>query len=271
MASIGIFDSGYGGLTIFKSIVNLLPQYNYIYLGDNARAPYGNRDFETVYQFTLQAVKWLFEQDCDLVILACNTASAKALRSIQQKDLIHFNSNKRVLGVIRPTAEVLANYSKTKHVGILGTLGTVRSQSYLIEIAHFAPEIKVVQHACPLWVPLIEAHQHKSTEALEVFRNDIETLFKEDSQIDTLLLACTHYPLVKNIIQKFVPENVTIVSQDELVANSLNDYLKRHAEMEGQMDRNGKQLFFTTGDTADFEAHTQLFFGKEIKAYKAEL
>lgn len=271
MASIGIFDSGYGGLTIFKSIRAQIPGYNYIYLGDNARAPYGNRTFETVYEYTWQCVQWLFNQGCDLVILACNTASAKALRSIQQKDLPKNFSGKRVLGVIRPTAEIIGEMSKTKHIGILGTQGTIQSESYLIEIDHFFPELKVVQHACPLWVPLIESNNLASDEALAIIKADVEKVLEQDDKIDTLLLACTHYPLIKDKIQQFVPKNVTIVGQDELVANSLVDYLQRHPEMEIKLAKDGQRSFFTTGDARDFEAHTLMFFGSQIAATQVDL
>ncbi len=266
MPSIGIFDSGYGGLTIFKAIRTLMPEYNYVYLGDNARAPYGNRSFETVYEYTWQSVRWLFDQGCDLVILACNTASAKALRNIQQNDLQKNFPAKRVLGVIRPTAEEIGNYSKSNHIGILGTNGTVQSGSYLIEIEHYFPDLVVTQHACPLWVPLIEANDLKSDLSLSIIKNDIETILQQDAQIDTLLLACTHYPLIKDIIQQFVPPHVNIISQDTLVAASLKDYLQRHPEIEENLAKSEQKLFFTTGDAADFEAHTLMFFDKKIEA-----
>ncbi|RQO30129.1 glutamate racemase [Taibaiella sp. KBW10] len=266
MASIGIFDSGYGGLTVFKAIVAKMPDYNYIYLGDNARAPYGNRSFETVYQYTLECVQWLFDAGCDLVILACNTASAKALRTIQQNDLPKIGPEKRVLGVIRPTAEIIHQYSRTNHIGILGTSGTVASNSYVIEMAHFAPEIQVSQHACPLWVPLVEANAYQTDAAKLIIRSDVEQLLLADKAIDTILLACTHYPILKPIIQQFVPESVNIISQGELVADSLEAYLKRHSETETGVDRKGDMLFYTTGEVSDFEAHASLFFGKDIKA-----
>lgn len=266
MASIGIFDSGYGGLTVFKSIAARMPEYNYIYLGDNARAPYGNRSFETVYEYTLECVEWLFAAGCDLVILACNTASAKALRTIQQHDLPHMGSHKRVLGVIRPTAEVVGLHSRSRHIGILGTMGTVQSESYLIEIKNFAPEMEVTQHACPLWVPLVEANAYQTEAAQLIIRSDVTQLLQQDDKIDAILLACTHYPILTPILQQFVPDSVSIISQGELVADSLADYLRRHPEMEARIDQKGEELFFTTGDAVDFEAHASLFFGKEIKA-----
>lgn len=266
MASIGIFDSGYGGLTVFKSIAARMPEYNYIYLGDNARAPYGNRSFETVYEYTLECVEWLFAAGCELVILACNTASAKALRTIQQHDLPRMNTSKRVLGVIRPTAEVIGNHSETGHIGVLGTVGTVQSEFYLIEIRNFAPDMEVTQHACPLWVPLVEANAYQTEAAQLIIRNDVKLLLEQDEQIDAILLACTHYPILTPILQQFVPESVKIISQGALVADSLADYLRRHPEIEQKVDRKGEELFFTTGDAGDFEAHASLFFGKDISA-----
>lgn len=271
MASLGIFDSGYGGLTVFKAIRELMPEYDYLYLGDNARAPYGNLSFETVYEYTLECVTWLFEQGCDLVILACNTASAKALRNIQQKVLPERFPGKKLLGVIRPTAEIIGNFTEQKHIGILGTEGTVQSGSYLIEIDRFYPELKVVQHACPLWVPLIEANNYASDEALAIIKSDIEAILKEDEKIDLLLLACTHYPLIKDQIQQFLPEHVNIISQDVLVAESLKDYLERHPEVESKLKKTEDKQFFTTGDPSDFEAHTFMFFGKNIEAQQVKL
>ena len=266
MASIGIFDSGYGGLTVFKSIAARMPEYNYIYLGDNARAPYGNRSFETVYEYTLECVEWLFAAGCELVILACNTASAKALRTIQQHDLPGMNTTKRVLGVIRPTAEVIGSHSTTGHIGILGTVGTVQSESYRIEIRNFAPDMVVTQHACPLWVPLVEANAYQTEAAQLIIRNDVKLLLEQDDKIDAILLACTHYPILTPILQQFVPDSVKIISQGALVADSLADYLQRHPEIEQKVDRKGAELFFTTGDAGDFEAHASLFFGKDINA-----
>ena len=268
---IGVFDSGYGGLTILKEIVNSLPGYDYLYLGDNARSPYGTRSFETVYEYTLQCVKWFFEQGCSLVILACNTASAKALRSIQQNDLAGIDPSKRVLGVIRPTSEVIGQYSQTGHVGVLGTTGTVQSGSYLIEIGKFFPQIQVTQEACPMWVPLVENNEYLSPGADYFVKKHIDNLFKKDAQIDALLLACTHYPLLMDKIRQFVPDHVAVISQGKIVADSLAAYLSRHPELDSQCTKNGDRKFFTTGETADFNQHASLFFGREITADKLVL
>jgi len=263
---IGIFDSGFGGLTVFRAIADKLPQYDYIYLGDSGRAPYGNRSFETVYQYTLECVKWFFRQGCPLVILACNTASAKALRSIQQNDLPRIAPGKRVLGVIRPTAEVIGDFSKTKKVGILGTNGTVRSESYLNEIARFFPEVQVFQQACPLWVPFIENGDYKNDGVDAFIQKDLEKLFAQAKAIDTILLACTHYPLLEAKIRKFLPENIRLISQGKIVAEGLKDYLQRHPEMEQQVSRHHEKRFFTTDSTGDFEEHATTFFGEKVNA-----
>ncbi|HRD58822.1 MAG TPA: glutamate racemase, partial [Ferruginibacter sp.] len=217
-APIGVFDSGYGGLTILKAIVNELPQYDYLYLGDNARAPYGPRSFEQVYEYTLQAVEWFFKQGCPLVILACNTASAKALRTIQQNNLEKLAPGKRVLGVIRPTSEVIGNFSKTGHIGVLGTKGTVLSESYLIEIEKFFPAIKVSQEACPMWVPLIENGEYQKPGADYFVKQHIENLLQKDDKIDTIVLACTHYPLLINKIKQFTPQRIQVIDQGKIVA-----------------------------------------------------
>lgn len=222
---IGVFDSGYGGLTVLKEIVKKLPQYDYLYLGDNARAPYGNRSFETVYHYTLQCVEWFFEQGCSLVILACNTASAKALRTIQQNDLPKIAPGKRVLGVIRPTAEIIGTFSETKSVGVLATNGTVVSQSYPMETAKFFPKLKVYQEACPMWVPLIESNEHNSQGADFFVKKNLANLFLKGKNIDVVLLACTHYPLLKEKIEEYLPVGVKLISQGEIVADSLVDYL----------------------------------------------
>ncbi len=224
---IGVFDSGYGGLTVLKEIVKQLPQYDYIYLGDNARAPYGTRSFETVYEYTLECVQHLFSMGCELVILACNTASAKALRNIQQKDLPYIAPQKRVLGVIRPTTEIVGKYSKSGHVGVLGTTGTIASNSYPIEIEKFYPSIKVVQEACPMWVPLVENNEFESEGADFYIEKNLHNLLSKDSQIDTIILGCTHYPLLINKIKKHLPDTITLLSQGEIVATSLTDYLTR--------------------------------------------
>lgn len=266
MNPIGIFDSGYGGLTVFRSIAEKLPGYDYIYLGDNGRAPYGDRSFETVYQYTLDAVRWFFDQGCPLVILACNTASAKALRTIQQHDLPAFGPEKRVLGVIRPTAEIIGRFSKSKSVGILGTNGTVNSLSYPTEIAHYYPELKVFQHACPLWVPFVENGAYEN-EGIDYFiQQDLEELFKQSATMDTVLLACTHYPLLEKKIRKFLPQNVYLLSQGPIVADSLGDYLDRHPEMGKKISRSGHKSFFTTDAVSDFELHGRLFFGQALHA-----
>ena len=229
---IGVFDSGYGGLTVLKEITAKLPQYDYIYLGDNGRAPYGNRSFETIYQYTWQCVQWFFAQGCPLVVLACNTASAKALRSIQQKDLPMYASDKKVLGVIRPTTEVIGNYSKNKKVGILATNGTVESQSYPIEIHKFFPDVKVYQLACPIWVPLVENNEYKNDGADYFIEKNIKQIMMQDAGIDTILLACTHYPLLIDKIKKYLPAGVTVIAQGEIAAASLAAYLQRHTEIE---------------------------------------
>jgi len=269
--SIGVFDSGYGGLTILKEIVNHLPQYNYLYLGDNARAPYGNRSFETVYQYTLQCVKWFFEQGCPLVILACNTASAKALRTIQQNDLNKIDASKRVLGVIRPTTEVIGNYSLTKHIGIFGTSGTIQSNSYEIEIEKFFPEVKVFQQACPMWVPLVENNEHHS-EGADFFVNEyMQALLQQSDKIDTILLACTHYPLLLDKIRTYAPADIKIISQGEIVAKSLSNYLYRHPEIENSCLKEAKLEFFTTDSIQDFDAHAAYFFDNKVKSRHIDL
>jgi len=265
---IGVFDSGYGGLTVLREIVSALPEYDYLYLGDNARAPYGTRGFDTVYAYTLECVKWFFSQGCSLVILACNTASAKALRSIQQNDLPGIDPAKRVLGVIRPTSEVIGNFSKTGHVGVLGTNGTVQSESYPIEIEKFFPSVTVVQEACPMWVPLIENNEYQSPGADYFVQKHLKQILAKDSQIDTMLLACTHYPLLMDKIRQYLPEGIALIAQGKIVADSLADYLERHPAMEGNISKMGKRSFFTTGETADFNSHASLFFGSEISAEK---
>jgi glutamate racemase len=264
--SIGIFDSGYGGLTVLKEITAKLPQYDYIYLGDNARAPYGTRSFDTVYHYTLQCVQWFFDQGCPLVILACNTASAKALRTIQQNDLPKIDSSKRVLGVIRPTSEIIGNFSKTKNIGILGTTGTVQSQSYLIEIEKFFPECKVFQEACPMWVPLVENNEHNSAGADYFIEKHVSNLLSQSKDIDTILLACTHYPLLMEKIKQFVPKNCSVIPQGNIVAESLVNYLQRHPEMEAKCSKGGSQQFFTTDSAEDFDNKAAIFYGKPVKS-----
>jgi glutamate racemase len=268
---IGVFDSGYGGLTVFKSIAEKLPQYDYIYLGDNGRAPYGNRSFETVYEYTLECVKWFFEQGCELVIVACNTASAKALRTIQQQDLAKLGANKRVLGVIRPSAEVIGNYTKTKHIGVLGTKGTVNSGSYLIEIEKFAPDVVVHQHACPMWVPIVEYGEYKSAGADFFVKKYLDELMAKNADIDTILLACTHYPLLMDKMKQHLPAHINIVAQGDIVADSLADYLQRHPEMESRITRGDNMQFFTTDSVDDFNEHATTFFGKKVSAQHLHL
>lgn len=268
---IGIFDSGYGGLTVFKSIAAKLPQYDYIYLGDNARAPYGDRSFETVHEYTLDCVKWFFRKGCPLVIIACNTASAKALRTIQQQDLQHIGPDKRVLGVIRPTAEVIGNYTRTNHVGVMGTNGTVKSESYKIEIGHFFPDVQVHQQACPMWVPLIENGEYNSDSADYYVEKYLDELLSSAPDIDTILLACTHYPLLTDKIKKHLSPNIAVVAQGDIVANSLSDYLYRHPEIEHRLSRSGKMEFYTTDSPADFNEHASIFFGKPVESMHTEL
>jgi len=268
---IGVFDSGYGGLTVLKEMVKKLPQYDYIYLGDNARAPYGNRSFETVYRYTLECVKWFFDRGCHLVILACNTASAKALRTIQQNDLPKIAADKRVLGVIRPTAEVIGTFSESKHIGILATAGTVASESYVLEIKKFYPGAKVYQQACPLWVPLVENHEYDNHGTDFFVKKYIDQLMKQDVRIDTLLLACTHYPLLLNKIREYSPADMKILSQGEIVAESLQDYLLRHSEIEVKCSKNSQREFYTTDSTEDFDSHAGLFFGKIVRSKHVDL
>ncbi len=271
-APIGIFDSGYGGLTVFKEIQKLLPQYDFIYMGDNARAPYGTRSFETVYEYTLQCVNWFFEMNCPLVILACNTASAKALRTIQQNDLENITTpDNRVLGVIRPTTEMIGNYSKTGSVGILATSGTVSSLSYPIEIKKFWPGLKVYQHACPMWVPLIENNEFDNEGADYFIKKDLDKLFNQSPEIDTLLLGCTHYPILQKRLEKLVPAGVSIVSQGGIVAQSLKDYFSRHQQLNAKISKNSKVDFYTTDDSNDFNNHAKFFFGNAVDAIHLEL
>ena len=265
---IGVFDSGYGGLTILKEIVSQLPTYDYLYLGDNARAPYGTQSFDTVYRYTLQCVKWFFGQGCPLVILACNTASAKALRTIQQNDLPGLDHEKRVLGVIRPTSEIIGKFSKTGHVGIMGTTGTVQSKSYLIEIEKFYPEITVSQEACPEWVSLVEKNEHLSDEADYFVKKHIDDLIKNDTDIDAILLACTHYPLLLDKILKYLPSEISVISQGKIIAESLEGYLERHPEIVARCTKQERRKFYTTGEPEDFNNNASAFFGGEIQAEK---
>lgn len=268
---IGIFDSGYGGLTVLKEITKLLPQYDYLYFGDNARAPYGPRSFETVYQYTLQCVEWFFKQGCSLVVLACNTASAKALRTIQQKDLPIIAPERRVLGVIRPTTERIGELTKSGKVGVLATNGTVKSQSYLIEIKKFYPEVEVFQEACPMWVPLIENNEYENQGADFFVEKNLKNLMVQSSNIDTILLACTHYPLIKDKIETFLPSNVKVVPQGIIVADSLGDYLSRHPEIDKKCSKNSRVRFYTTDSTVDFDEHGTVFYGRPVRSEHVNL
>jgi glutamate racemase len=265
--SIGVFDSGYGGLTVFKSIAEKLPQYNYIYVGDNARSPYGDHSFETVYQYTLECVEWLFAQGCPLVILACNTASAKALRSIQQRVLPVKYPDHRVLGVIRPTAEVIGDFTESKTIGVLGTRGTVNSESYLIEINKLFPEINVLQQSCPMWVPLVENNEHLDPGADYFVKKYIDEIMAKDKRIDCLLLACTHYPLLIPKIKALLSnDKITLLGQGEIVAESLVRYLENHPEIAGKLGHEARRDFFTSGDQVSFDQHASIFFGAEISS-----
>lgn len=268
---IGVFDSGYGGLTILKSICEKLPQYDYLYLGDNARAPYGNRSFEIVYKFTLQAVQYLFSQGCHLIILACNTASAKALRSIQQNFLPANFPQRRVLGVIRPTVELLPEISPKRHVGILATAGTVRSRSYTLEIEKIDPEIRVTEQECPLWVPIIESGEAESPGADYFVKKYLDNIFNRDPEIDTLVLGCTHYPLLINKIRNVVGSEINIIPQGEIVADSLKDYLRRHPEIESLCSKGGDIKFLTTENPEKFDSLASLFLKKDITSQRITL
>ena len=269
--SIGIFDSGYGGLTVFKAIANKLPDYNYIYLGDNARAPYGDHSYETVYQYTLECVEWLFEQGCPLVILACNTASAKALRTIQQKVLPVKYPHHRVLGVIRPTAEVVGNFTASGKIGVMGTRGTINSESYPIEIHKFFPELDVVQQSCPMWVPLIENNEHLQEGADYFVQEYVDQLLEKSPDIDAILLACTHYPLLIPKISKLLPEGFKLIVQGDIVADSLSQYLINHPEIEVLLNKDGEKQFFTSGDRLVFDKNASIFFDKEVMSQQINL
>lgn len=271
MAPIGIFDSGYGGLTVLREMKRLLPGYDFIYLGDNARTPYGSRSYETVYHYTKQCVRWLFDQNCPLVILACNTASAKALRTIQQNDLPGWEPGKRVLGVIRPTAEIVGNFTKTRKVGILATKGTVNSGSYPLEIAKFYPEITVYQQPCPLWVPIIENNEMNSDGAAFFIQKNIDELFSQAPDIDTILLGCTHYPLIAEKIKKYLPFQAHLLSQGYITATSLSEYLKRHKDIDQQCSKSGQSIFYTTDSSEDFDKHSKMFFGELVQSLHIEL
>lgn len=262
---IGIFDSGYGGLTILHGIRQLLPEYDYLYLGDNARTPYGTRSFEVVYEFTRQAVMKLFEMGCHLVILGCNTASAKALRTIQQNDLPKLDATRRVLGVIRPTAEVIGSLTHNRHVGIFATEGTIKSESYNLEIHKLYPDIQVTGVACPFWVPLVEYNEADSPGADYFVKKRIDQLLRQDPQIDTIILGCTHYPLLLPKIHKYIPRGIRIIAQGEYVASSLQQYFLRHPEMEQRCTKNGQTRYLTTENPERFKEQAQIFLHENIE------
>ena len=270
-APIGIFDSGYGGLTILRDIQQRMPDRDFIYLGDNARAPYGSRSFDVVYTFTLQCVQRLFEMGCHLVILACNTASAKALRNIQQNDLPRLDSERRVLGIIRPTVEQVGLTSQTRHIGLVGTTGTVQSMSYPLEFKKLYPDIIVTDKACPMWVPLVENNEYNGNGADFFVKKYIDELIKKDEQIDTLILGCTHYPLLIEKIKKYLPERVRIVSQGELIAESLENYLSRHENINAKCTRNGVTKYYTTESVEKFNEAASIFLNKRVEAQHLEV
>lgn len=262
---IGFFDSGYGGLTVLKEVQQLLPEYDYLYLGDNARAPYGTKSAKMVYKHTWESVQYLFSRGCELVILACNTASAKALRRIQQNDLKDFHG-KRVLGVIRPSAEVVGDFSETNQIIVLGTQGTISSKTYLNEFEFFSPQTLVHQHACPLWVPLIESGDYITDEGRALIKKDLKHILESFPEADVMLLGCTHYPIIKDFIESELPKKVKVVSQGELLAESLKSYLERHPWMNKKLTTGGKNLYLTTGDPTKFDEHASRILGFDIKA-----
>lgn len=261
---IAVFDSGYGGLTILEKIRRELPDYDLLYLGDNARNPYGTRSFDVVYEYTLQAVKTLFEQGAHLIILACNTASAKALRNIQQKDLPFIDPNRRVLGVVRPSVESVAQFSKNGHIGVFGTIGTIQSESYNIEINHLYPEMKVHGQACPMWVPLVENEESNNDGADFFVKKYINALFQKDKHIDTVILGCTHYPILVPKIKKYLPAGVALVEQGDIVARSLKDYLKRHSAIDEKCSKNGTTEYLTTEHPEKFKRNAEVFLNTHI-------
>ena len=270
-APIGIFDSGYGGLTILNEIRRELPEYDFLYLGDNARTPYGTRSFDVVYKFTLQCVEYLFSQGCHLIILACNTASAKALRTIQQNVLPNTDPLRRVLGVIRPTVEAVGKMTVTNHIGLFATSGTVLSNSYPLEIRKIYPDVRVVSEACPMWVPLIENNEYLSPGADYFVRKHAHNLMKADNAIDTIILGCTHYPLLKGKIEKELPDHVSVISQGEIVARSLADYLQRHPEMDAKCSKNGTSHYLTTENPGKFSSSASIFLSEDIQAEHVEV
>nr|WP_320057366.1 glutamate racemase [uncultured Bacteroides sp.] len=268
---IGVFDSGYGGLTILKQIRETLPEYDYIYLGDNARTPYGTRSFEVVYEFTRQAVEKLFEMGCHLVILACNTASAKALRSIQVNDLPRIDPARRVLGVIRPTVECIGEITRSRHIGVLATAGTIKSESYPLEIHKLFPDIKVSGEACPMWVSLVENNEADGPGADYFIKKSIDQLISKDSQIDTVILGCTHYPLLLPKIEQFMPEGIQIMTQGDYVATSLKNYLQRHPEIDKKCTKGGNTIFCTTEAEEKFTESASIFLNEAISVQRISL
>jgi glutamate racemase len=267
---IGVFDSGYGGLTILKEFLNDLPEFDFIYLGDNARAPYGSRSFEVVYEYTLQAVTKLFEMGCHLVILACNTASAKALRNIQQNDLPFLDPNRRVLGVIRPAVESIGDFTRNGHVGIFGTVGTVLSNSYPIELEKWAggKVVQTTQEACPIWVPLVENYEIDSPGTDYFVSKNIKNLLAADLEIDSIILGCTHYPLLMPVIRKFVPEGIQLLEQGKVVSAKLVEYLNNHPEMNAEISKSGRVKYYTTENRTVFDKNAATFIGRNIKSEK---
>lgn len=268
---IGVFDSGYGGLTILSKIREALPEYDYIYLGDNARSPYGTRSFDIVYEFTLQAVNKLFDMGCHLVILACNTASAKALRSIQINDLPRIDPQRRVLGVIRPTVECIGNITKNRHVGVLATVGTIKSESYPLEIHKLFPDIQIQGEACPMWVPLVENNEANSDGADYFIKKYINNLLRKDTQIDTVILGCTHYPLLLPKIKEIISKDMQVVAQGEYVADSLRNYLFRHPEIDRKCTKSGKCTFYTTEAEEKFIESASIFLNQNISVQRISL
>lgn len=269
--AIGVFDSGYGGLTILNEIQRIMPQYDYIYLGDNARAPYGTRSFDIVYRFTLQAVNYLFEQGCHLVILACNTASAKALRNIQQNDLPKIDPARRVLGVIRPTVEKVGELSQNGNIGIFGTPGTIQSQSYDIEIAKLHPQFHTYGNSCPMWVPLVENREADRPGADYFVKQEVDNLFSRQPLIDTVILACTHYPLLYNKIRQYVPQSAQVIKQGDIIAESLVDYMHRHPEIDSKCTRGGSTRYLTTENATKFSEMASIFLNQPIAATQISL
>lgn len=272
-APIGVFDSGYGGLTVLKELAHAMPEYDFLYFGDNARTPYGTRSFDVVYEYSLEAVKYLFSQNCPLIIIACNTASAKALRNIQQLDLPVIAPDRRVLGVIRPSVQKVAEITVNGHVGVLGTVGTVVSESYPIELQKWSDGrvVSTVQEACPMWVPIVENNEI-DTEGAEFFiKRNIQNILQKDKDLDTLILGCTHYPLLLKVIKKYIPDNITILEQGQIVSERLIDYLKKHPEIDRRISRNRTIVYQTTESAQIFEKKSALFIGQNVRAEKIRL